>query len=302
MDEQFSKFLNIFKKLEINIPFADALAQISNYARFMKEIMSNKKKLDLVGKVSLFESCNAIIQRKLSKKLKDPSNFTIPCLIGEHAFKKALCDLGAIINLMPLSVAKKPNLGEPTPTTLSLLMVDRSMTYPQGIIKDVLVKVVKFIFLVDFVVLDMEEDKKVPLILGRPFMTIGQALIDVKYGELTLRMGDDQVKFNWYQNLKISRDDRATCMRIDSLIPSRDKLMHDFMDRDSLEECQVHSLSVEELKDEKVASNPILVETVLNLEEIEEDGCRGRTSNSGHASIERTSSTPLLCILRRKQH
>ena len=165
-----------------------------------------------------------------------------------------------------------------------------------------LVKEVKFIFLVDFFVLDMEEDKEAPLILGRSFMTIGKALIDVKDGEQTLRMGDDQVKFNLYQNLKISRDDRATCMRIDSLIPSMDKLMHEFMDRDSLEECLVHSLSVEQLKDEKVASNLILVENVLHLEESEEDRCRVRTSNSGHASIERTSSTPSLCSLRRKQH
>ena len=91
-------------------------------------------------------------------------------------------------------------------------MVDCSLTYPQGIIEDVLVKVDKFIFLVDFVVLDMEEDKEAPLILGRPFLETGQALIDVKNGELTLRVGNNQVKFNLYQNLKFSSDDRATYM------------------------------------------------------------------------------------------
>ena len=109
MDEQFAKFLNIFKKLEINIPFADALAQMPNYARFMKEIMSNKKNLDSVKTVRLFESCNAIIQRKLPKKLKDPNNFTIRCVIGELAFKTALCVLGGSINIVPLSIAKKLN-------------------------------------------------------------------------------------------------------------------------------------------------------------------------------------------------
>ena len=109
LDEQFSKFLNIFKKLEINILFADALAQIPNYVKFMKEIMSNKKKLDAYGIVSLSENCSTIIQRKLLKTLKDPGSFTIPFIIGRHTFSKALCDLGPSINLMPFSMAKKLN-------------------------------------------------------------------------------------------------------------------------------------------------------------------------------------------------
>ena len=114
----------MFKKLEISIPFANALAQMHNYVNFMKEIMSKKKKLNSVGTVNLSKNCNAIIQRKFPEKLKDPGSFTIPCIIGEHTFSKALCDLGASINLMPLLVAKKLNLGEITPTTLSLEMAD----------------------------------------------------------------------------------------------------------------------------------------------------------------------------------
>ena len=97
----------------------------------MKEIMSNKKKLDAYGIVSLLEKCSAIIQRKLLEKLRDPSSVTIAYAIGEHTFKKALCDLGASINLMLLSVVKKLNLGELTPTTLSFQMADHSLTYPQ---------------------------------------------------------------------------------------------------------------------------------------------------------------------------
>ena len=219
LDEQFSKFLNIFKKLEFKIPFSNVLAQILNYVKFMKEIMSNKKKLDSVGIVGLSKNCNAIIQRKLLEKLRDPGSFTIPCVIGKHTFKKALCDLGASINLMSLSVVKRLNLGEPTHIALSFQMVDCSLIYPQGIIEDMLVKVEKLIFLVDFVVLDMEEDKEAPLILGRPFLATRQALIDVKNGELTLRMGDDQVKFNLYQSSKFIAGDKATYVRIDSLIP-----------------------------------------------------------------------------------
>ena len=179
------------KKLEINIPFTDALAQMPNYVKFMKKIVSNKKKLEAYGTVNLTKNCSAIIQRKLPEKLKDPGSFTIPCIIGEHTFSKALCDLRASINLIPFSMAKKFNLGEITLITLSLQMADRSLTFPKGIIEDVLVKVDKFIFLMDFVVLDMEEDRVAPIILGRSFLTTRQTLINVKNGELTLTVGED---------------------------------------------------------------------------------------------------------------
>ena len=179
LDENFAKFLNMFKKLEINILFADALAQMPNYVKFMKEIMSNKKKLEAYGTVNLSENCSSIIQWKLLEKLKDPGSFSIPCVIGEHTFIKALCDLGANINLMLYLVAKRLNLGEIESTALSLQMADISMTYLKGIIENVLVKVDKFIFPVDFVVLDME-DEKVPLILGIPFLATSRTLIDVE--------------------------------------------------------------------------------------------------------------------------
>ena len=111
--------------------------------------------------------------------------------MGEHTFNNALCDLGASINLKSFSMARNLNLGEITPTTLSLQMVDRSLTFSKGIIEDVLVKVDKFIFPVDFVVLEIEEDRAAPMILGRPFLATGQALINVKNRELTLRVGED---------------------------------------------------------------------------------------------------------------
>ena len=109
---------------------------------------------------------------------------------------KALCDSGASINLMPLSVVKRLSLGELTPTAITLQMVDRTLAQPKGSLEDVLIKVGKFIFPVDFVVIDIEEDKQVPLLLGRPFLATGSTLIDVKKGELTLRVGDEAVHFN----------------------------------------------------------------------------------------------------------
>ena len=91
-------------------------------------------------------------------KMKDPGSFTISCTIENFEFKKALCDSGASINLMPLSMVKRINLGELTPTSITLKMANKTMAQPEGILEDVLIRVGKFIFLVDFVVIDMEED------------------------------------------------------------------------------------------------------------------------------------------------
>ena len=111
--------------------------------------------------------------------MKDPGSFTIPCIIVEFEFQKPLCDSGASINLMPLSVARKLSLGELTPTTITLQMAYRTMAKPEGVIEDVLVKVGKFIFPVHFLILDMEEDSQVPMLLGRPFLATGATLIDL---------------------------------------------------------------------------------------------------------------------------
>ncbi|XP_022869595.1 uncharacterized protein LOC111388994 [Olea europaea var. sylvestris] len=129
-----------------------------NYAKFMKKVMSKKRKLEEYETVKLTEECNAILQKKLPQKRKDPGSFTIPCTIGSSSFEKALCDLRAIINLMPLSVFKKLGLGEVKLTTVTLQLAYRSLSYPRGIIEDMLVKVEKFIFPADFVVLDIEDD------------------------------------------------------------------------------------------------------------------------------------------------
>ena len=120
LDGQFAKFLNMFKKLEINIPFVEALAEMPHYAKFMKKIISKKGKLDENGIISLSPKYSTIIQKNLPNKMQDPRSFTIPCTIGNHEFGKALCDFGASINLMPLSVVKRLSLGELNPTTLSL--------------------------------------------------------------------------------------------------------------------------------------------------------------------------------------
>ena len=146
LDKKFTKFMEVFKKLHINIPFADALEQMPSYVKFMKDILSKKRRLSDFEIVNLTEECSAILQRELPQKLKDLGSCTIPCTIGNSIFEKALCDLGASINLMPLSIFKRLGLGEARPTTVTLQLADRSLKHPRGVIEDVLVKVDKFIF------------------------------------------------------------------------------------------------------------------------------------------------------------
>ena len=164
--------------------------------------------------MAMSEECSAILQKKLPPKLKDPGSFTIPCANGNLVFGKALCDLSASINLMPWSIFKKLKLGEALPTTFTLQLVDRSLTCLRGIIEDVLVKVDKFIFPVDFIILDMEEDKEVLIILGRPFLAMRRALIDVQKGELKLRVQEEEVAFNVF-NAKKHPHDNDSCFRVD---------------------------------------------------------------------------------------
>ena len=146
--------------------------------------------------------------------MKDPGSFTIPCSVGKYEFKKALCNFGASINSMPLSVVKRLNLGELSLIAITLQMADRSMAQPEGILEDVLIKVGKFIFPVDFVVMQMEEDTQVPSLLGRPFLATGAALINVQKGELTLWVGNEAVHFNINRSLEHPDVDAESCMVI----------------------------------------------------------------------------------------
>ncbi|XP_075479313.1 uncharacterized protein LOC142520196 [Primulina tabacum] len=161
----------------------------------------------------------------------------------------ALCDLGASINLMPLSVLRKLGLGEPKPTRMSLQLADRSVKYPRGLIEDVLVKVDKFIFPVDFVVLDMEEDIEMPLILGRPFLATGKALIDVQEGKLRLRVGEEEITFDVFNAFKHTLHS-DNCYRIDAV----DALVSDYVQDalgDPLEATLTTELEDDDLDEEK---------------------------------------------------
>nr|GEW25939.1 hypothetical protein [Tanacetum cinerariifolium] len=190
-----------------NIPYPSRLndQKLSEKAtNQMENLLTNKDKLFELAKVPLNENCSAMLLKKLPKKLGDLGKFLIPCDFPRIDVCHALADLGASINLMPLSIWKKLSLPELTPTRMTLELADRSITRPKGVVEDVFVKVGKFHFSTDFVVVDFEADPRVSLILGRSFLRTGRALIDVYGEEITLRVNDESVTFNLNQTVRYS--------------------------------------------------------------------------------------------------
>ncbi|GKB44500.1 reverse transcriptase domain-containing protein [Tanacetum coccineum] len=187
---QMEKFFQIFQDLHFDISFADALLLMPKFSSTIKSFLTNKDKLFELAKIPLNENCSVMLFKKLPEKLGDPGKFLIPCDFPGIDVCHALADLGASINLMPLSIWKKLSLPELTPTRMTLELADRSITRPKGVAKDVFVKVGKFHFSTDFVVVDFDADPRVPLILGRSFLRTSRALIDVYGEEITLRVND----------------------------------------------------------------------------------------------------------------
>jgi len=196
-DPDVSKFMEIFTKLQVNIPFADMVEQVPRYARYLKDILSKKKKLPHGEQVQIAEQCSAVLTRQLPKKEKDPGSFSVRCEIGKEK-TRGLCDLGASINLMPLSIFKRLKIGQMKHTDISLLMADRSEVKPVGVVENVLVKIEHLLYPVDFVVIDVVEDS-IPLILGRPFLFTAHAVIDVFKGQMTLEMGEENLLVRMFE-------------------------------------------------------------------------------------------------------
>ncbi|GJS32506.1 reverse transcriptase domain-containing protein [Tanacetum coccineum] len=192
-NNQIEKFYQIFQDLHFEISFADALILMPKFASTLKSLIGNKEKLSEMARTPLNEHFSAVLLKKLPEKLGDPGKFLIPCDFPGMDKCLALADLGASINLMPLSI-----------------------TQPIGIAEDVDVKVGKFQFSADFIVVDFDADSRVPLILGRSFLKTGRALIDVYEGELTVRVGKEFVTFNLDQTSRYSSNyDDMTVNRID---------------------------------------------------------------------------------------
>ena len=169
----------------------------------MKDLVTKKRSVTFEDDDRM-QHCSAIATRSLVQKKEDPGAFTIPCTVRSLHFAKAFCVLGASINLMPLSIYMKLGLGDPKPTVMRLLMDDRTVKRPIGILHDVLVKVESFIFLADFVILDCEVDLEVPIILGRPFLASERALVDMDKGKIKFWLNNEEVTFNICRSMRQS--------------------------------------------------------------------------------------------------
>ncbi|GJX74981.1 reverse transcriptase domain-containing protein [Tanacetum coccineum] len=189
------KFMEIFRNLHFELSFVDALLHMPKFAPMFRKLLNNKDKIIELTKAPVNENCSAVILKKFPKKLGDPGRFLIPCDFPEMDECLALADLGASINLMPLSLWKVINLGELTETKMILELADRMISTPTGIAEDVFVKVGTFFFPADFMVIDYVANPRVPLILGRPFLRTVRALIDVYGEQMTPRHDDQSVTF-----------------------------------------------------------------------------------------------------------
>ena len=231
--------------MKINIPLLDAIKQVPSYAKFLKDLCTIKRKLNVQKKAFLTEQVSSIIQHKSPPKYKDPGCPTISCVIGNFRVDQALLDLGASVNLLPYSVYTQLGLGELKPTTITLQLADRSVKIPRGVVEDVLVQVDKFYFPVDFIVLDthpvINASANIPVILGRPFLATSNALINCRNGVMKLSFGNMTLELNIFNVCKQPGDDTDVQEMnwVDTFV--RDQF-HVSSFSDPLESCLVNSL------------------------------------------------------------
>ncbi|XP_057770292.1 uncharacterized protein LOC130990080 [Salvia miltiorrhiza] len=206
--EELTELVKIFKKVEVNMPLLVALRSMPRCAKFLKELCTRKVKYTDDAKFQVGESVSAVLQRDMPIKWGDPGMFYIPCVIGTIKVEKAMLDLGASINVMPLSMYQDLEIGPLKPTRVVIQLADRSNVYPEGILEDVLVKVDELIFPADFYILDMGKSKaRDPvMLLGRPFLKTARTRIDCDTGKLTCQFKGETVTFDIYNAMKHPAD------------------------------------------------------------------------------------------------
>ncbi|KAJ9546993.1 LOW QUALITY PROTEIN: hypothetical protein OSB04_019536 [Centaurea solstitialis] len=239
-EAQYRKFIDLIKRVDINVPLVDLIAGVPSYARFLKELVANKARMGAEEIAFLNAECSATLFDTLKKG--DPGSFIIPCYFGKSVSCRALADLGASINLMPLSFYQKLGLENLKNTRMTIQLADRSIKYPVGIAEDVTVRVDKFTFPADFVILDIKDEVKIPLILGRP------AVIHVAKRELSLGIGEDRITLS-IDGILDCEESINTLESLDDLTePFESKLNDHLFESGELEE----SFSIEKRWDETV--------------------------------------------------
>nr|GEV84346.1 hypothetical protein [Tanacetum cinerariifolium] len=189
----------LLKKLEsepVNTTLVNDIRKTPEYTWLLQELVLNKVQIEEFSMVKLNARCFAVLQNELLPKQKDPGSFVLPCIISNTTVNNALADLGASISVMQFPMFKRLGLGNPRPVSMVIEMEDRYMQSPKGIVENVIVKIHKFIFSIDFVILDIVKDNKVLVILRRPMLATAHARIDVFRGKISLEVGKQQVIFN----------------------------------------------------------------------------------------------------------
>ena len=195
-----SKILEYSRQVKVNLFLLHIIKQMFFYAKVIKDLCTIKKRHHVKKTTFLMEEVSAIIQHKVPPKYKDPNCPMISCTIGDYIIERALLDLRASVNLLPFSVYLQLELGELKPTFLTLHLVDRFVRKPMGVVEDVWVKVENFYYLVDFIILDIEPtlhpSTNIPIILGRPFLTTANALINCRNGRMKITFGSMIAELN----------------------------------------------------------------------------------------------------------
>ncbi|XP_070007399.1 uncharacterized protein [Nicotiana sylvestris] len=204
-NSKLEKFYDILKQLSVNILFVEAFQEMPGFANYLKDLITKKKTTKNEVLNVTYRVSSTIATTTIQKK-EDVGAFIIPCTIGACDFKRALCDNGASINLMPLAIYKQAGLGMLRPTSMSLQMADRSIKSPVGIVDNVLVKVGEFHLPADFVILDCAVDKEIFIVLGRPFLATRRALMDSERNEIMFHVNDEEVTFQEIKGMKLRHE------------------------------------------------------------------------------------------------
>ncbi|XP_012466355.1 uncharacterized protein LOC105784971 [Gossypium raimondii] len=247
-EKEETEILETFRKVEVNIHLLDAIKKIPRYAKFLKELCTSKRRLIGNERVNVGENVSAVLQKKVPSKYKDQGMFAISCEIGTVGIKKAMCDLGASINVMPYPINKLINTGPLKETGVIIQLADRSVVYPEGLLEDVLVKVNELVFPADFYIINMEDDNSTNLsdiLLGIQFLSTASAKIDVRSLTLTMEFDGEIVKFNVYKAMGLpnSLSNSSSIDIINGLTQSYSKY-HDY---DELETVLYRSIDMDVL-------------------------------------------------------
>ncbi|KAG7564187.1 Retrotransposon gag domain [Arabidopsis suecica] len=281
------------KDLEVTMPLVDCLALIPDSHKYVKDMIT-KRIREVQGKVVLSHECSAIIQTKIiPKKLGDPGSFNLPCSLGPLAFSNCLCDLGESISLMPLSVAKRLGFSKYKSCNISLILADRSVRLPHGLLEDLPIRIGNVEVPTDFIVLEIDEEPKDPLILGRPFLATAGAVIDVKKGKIDLNLGKDfKMKLDINDAMKKPTIEGKTFL-VKEMDRLADELLEELVDEDHLQTALTKSGEVGYLPSETLSSENLLnsckvttgSDVIEGLIASEKNGMAANEASSTHARL-----------------